>query len=86
MQIISGVTSRAQEFVESVWHDVDWRFDSGTIYQQVYFDGISCPDSYEKPFFVSESTDAYADLSYLSKEPEIESFTIEFWVKVANAA
>ena len=26
------------------------------------------------------------DLSYLSKEPEIESFTIEFWVKVANAA
>jgi hypothetical protein len=50
----------------------------------VNYDGISCPDNNEKPFFVSESTDAMADLSYLSEEPAIGSFTIEFWVKLGN--
>ena len=70
-----------------MWHDFGQPYQLGNIETPVNFDGISCPDKKTKPLFRSQQniiSDAYSDLSYLSKEPQIESFTIEFWIKVLS--
>ena len=37
-----------------------------------------------KPFFAFETSEATTVIQSTANEPEIEDFTIEFWVKVGN--
>ena len=69
--------------MKSIWHDVGQEYKKGMISSVIGFDGISCPDQYQKPRFTSQQNFATAELNL---REDVRSFTIEFWMKTETTS